>query len=244
MKQVALALSLLFCQASYGQTKGSITFDATTNLHKGLINPTPKFKASMPEFRTTKNILMYNGNQVVYKNLDENPSGETVTKNAEGSGFTKRVGPPPAHVFTDLKKKEMIQRRGLSGEVYRLKDGYEDFKWVITGETKTILGYLCKKATGKNDRGQDLIAWFTESLKVPSGPAWYNGLPGMILEVDVDNGFVVYKAVQFGKEVDEKQIAAPQDGITVNRKEYNNLMKEDRLQQENLRKAIMGQSGN
>jgi GLPGLI family protein len=242
MKRLVLALALLFCHHIYAQTSGTITFEAITNLHKGLINPTPKFKASMPEFRTTKNILMFNEKKVVYKDLDENLSGETVTKNAEGTGFTKRVGPPPAYVFTNLKAKEMIQRRGISGEIYLLKDTYENFNWTITDETKTILGYVCKKATGKNDRNHDLVAWFTESIKVPSGPAWYNGLPGMILEVDVDNGFVVYKAVEFDNNFDEKKLKAPQDGITVNRKKYNNLMAENQKQQEQLRKAIMGQS--
>jgi GLPGLI family protein len=187
---------------------------------------------------------MFNESKTVYKNLDENQSGETVTKNKEGSGFTKMVGPPPAYVFTNLKAKEMVQRRGISGEVYLLKDTYENFGWVITDETKTILGYVCKKATGKNDRNQDLIAWFTESIKVPSGPAWFNGLPGMILEVDQENAFVVYKAVQFDESIDEKKLKAPQDGITVNRKTFDNLVKEDRQQQEQLRKAIMGQSSN
>jgi GLPGLI family protein len=196
----------------------------------------------MPEFRTTKNILMFNENKIVYKNLEENQSVETVTKNNDGTGFTKTVGPPPAYVFTNLKAKEMVQRRGISGEIYLLKDTYEDFSWVITNETKTILGYECKKATGKNDRNQDLVAWFTESIKVPSGPAWFNGLPGMILEVDQDNAFVIYKAVQYDKEVDEKKLKAPQDGITVNRKKFNDLVKEDRQQQEQLRKMIMGQS--
>ncbi|HEX8332575.1 MAG TPA: hypothetical protein VF622_08125, partial [Segetibacter sp.] len=131
MKQILIALGILFYQVSYTQTKGTFTFEVTTNLHKGLINPTPKFKASMPEFRTTKNILMFNENKIVYKNLDENQSGETVTKNKEGTGFTKTVGPPPAYVFTNLKAKEMVQRKGISGEVYLLKDTYENFSWVI-----------------------------------------------------------------------------------------------------------------
>src|SRR5690554_2632899 len=58
--------------------------------------------------------------------------------------------------------------------------------FTITDETKTILGYLCRKATTSvNSNSMEL--WFTEELKVKGSPAELGQSLGLVLEI-VRNG--------------------------------------------------------
>lgn len=63
--------------------------------------------------------------------------------------------------------------------------------WTVTDETKTILGYECRKALGshfKDSHNKEITeitytAWFAPDLGLPYGPVGYDGLPGIILEL-------------------------------------------------------------
>ncbi len=39
----------------------------------------------------------------------------------------------------------------------------------------------------KKMRDVEVVAWFTPEIPVSSGPSWYQGLPGLILEVSDDD---------------------------------------------------------
>lgn len=56
------------------------------------------------------------------------------------------------------------------------------FDWEILNERKNIAGYECTKATTKF-RGRHYIAWFTHEIPMTDGPYKFNGLPGLILEL-------------------------------------------------------------
>ena len=77
--------------------------------------------------------------------------------------------------------------------------------WIITNETKMINGYLCIKATtiaynsdtgGWNDNPKgETIAWFTPKIPFSFGPKGYNGLPGLILEIQDLNTILYVKNI-------------------------------------------------
>ncbi|SHH11812.1 GLPGLI family protein [Flavobacterium micromati] len=76
-----------------------------------------------------------------------------------------------------------------------------DFKWVITKETKIINGYKAIKASSysyevdKNDPYYfgKVFAWFTTEIPLSAGPGRYAGLPGLILEIEYENSNSKYK---------------------------------------------------
>ncbi|WP_442788149.1 GLPGLI family protein [Flavobacterium sp. PL11] len=76
-----------------------------------------------------------------------------------------------------------------------------DFKWVITKETKIINGYKAIKASSdsyevdKNDPYYfgKVFAWFTTEIPLSAGPERYAGLPGLILEIEYENSNSKYK---------------------------------------------------
>lgn len=65
---------------------------------------------------------------------------------------------------------------------YELTDTLQPIQWILTGETKEILGLPCQKALG-DFKGLRYAAWFTTKVPVSDGPWKFNGLPGLILEV-------------------------------------------------------------
>jgi GLPGLI family protein len=55
-----------------------------------------------------------------------------------------------------------------------------------------------------------VIAWFSTDIPVSTGPADYQGqLPGLILEMDINNGRIIYKAIELGTKVDVASIKEP-----------------------------------
>lgn len=70
----------------------------------------------------------------------------------------------------------------------------DPLEWEITNTKKTIATYTCYKATASErlfSRKGDIYyktitAWFTPKIPLNFGPKNYNGLPGLILEVEWD----------------------------------------------------------
>lgn len=54
--------------------------------------------------------------------------------------------------------------------------------WRLTDEIKDILGYECRKAVC-DFRGRSYEAWYTEDVPMSTGPYYFRGLPGLIVEL-------------------------------------------------------------
>ncbi|MEI9958361.1 MAG: GLPGLI family protein [Ferruginibacter sp.] len=108
-----------------------------------------------------------------------------------------------------------------------MEDSIHNISWkLIDGETKTIAGHVCKKATGKTTLGSDLVAWYAEDISLSAGPDQFGGLPGLILSVDVNSGEFVYTATEIKKDVKKADIKAPSKGKKVTNEEFVKLRKE------------------
>lgn len=75
------------------------------------------------------------------------------------------------------------------------KDDFNNISWNIFKENKTILNYLCQKATCSY-RGRNYIAWFTKEIPKNIGPLKFGGLPGLILEIQDTEKIFTYEANQ------------------------------------------------
>jgi len=77
--------------------------------------------------------------------------------------------------------------------------GFINAQQIVRGTVKyqaiipLILGYTCMLAETELD-GKEIIAWFTADIPIPVGPVRYCGLPGLILEVNVSHGEIVWIA--------------------------------------------------
>ncbi|GAB7255815.1 GLPGLI family protein [uncultured Polaribacter sp.] len=92
-------------------------------------------------------------------------------------------------------------------------------KWNLTQETKQISGYTCYKAVrmiaGRKAK-KEIVAWYSPSIPVNFGPKGENGLPGLILELELgDIHFMV-----------KKIILNPKEGVIINKLNNGKIIKE------------------
>lgn len=95
-------------------------------------------------------------------------------------------------VFKDYNDNSFFSKHQLTNRYFLVKENLDVFNWEITETTKEILGYSCQLATMEY-RGRLFNAWFTLDLPV-GGPYKYDGLPGMILEIESTDGFIKFEA--------------------------------------------------
>ena len=109
----------------------------------------------------------------------------------------------------DYKKQEVHANRTIDKVVLSSR-WQNDLAWQITDEEKEIAGYKVRKAVAASygDKEHPLysgkvIAWFTTDVPIPTGPDFYNGLPGLIVELDYEKtreGYTLKKVEQVSKE--------------------------------------------
>ena len=136
-----------------------------------------------------------------------------------------------------------------SEKKFLVTDSIRKQNWKLTGETKTLLGYACQKAVsqtviksmrttvvdGDMKRIEvpdtlNTVVWFTAAIPVPAGPDYQGQLPGLILEVNINDGRTVTRAVEISSTVTITAIKEPKGGKKVTgaeyRKEVDEAMKE------------------
>lgn len=104
--------------------------------------------------------------------------------------------------------------------------------WNIATESKKIDNYLCYKATcvekyiarDGNPKERTITAWFCPELPYSFGPLGYNGLPGLILELEKNENKVVAKSIVLSDE--KTTIELPNKKI-ISEEEYNKKIKEN-----------------
>jgi GLPGLI family protein len=109
------------------------------------------------------------------------------------------------YVETSLNDDEIFESRENMGANFAIKTKISDYKWSITNESKMIDNYFCLKATcqikGRGRGGavidKEIIAYFCPELNYQFGPREFCGLPGLILEVVVDNSVIGIESISF-----------------------------------------------
>jgi GLPGLI family protein len=98
-----------------------------------------------------------------------------------------------------------------------VKDTTRKIKWKITGETRDVAGYPCRRANGIMMDSIYVVAFYTEKIHTSGGPESFNGLPGMILEVAVPHENIIWVATKVTDvPINDNAIQAPKKGKPVN----------------------------
>lgn len=84
-----------------------------------------------------------------------------------------------------------------------------------------------------------VTAWFTPQIPVSNGPAEYGGLPGLILEMNIDRVTILCSKIVLNPE-NVKPIKKPAKGKEVSREEFNAIVKE---KTEEMRENFRGRGG-
>jgi GLPGLI family protein len=120
-------------------------------------------------------------------------------------------------LYINIETKLKLHQADGFGENFLIK-GEIEYDWIITQETKIIKGYTCYKANLKNDKGT--VAYFTKEIPFSFGPNGYCGLPGLILELNLKNGFSFKVKEIFINKKGSKEISKPTKGVKISEEDF------------------------
>ncbi len=113
-------------------------------------------------------------------------------------------------IYRDYKDKTLKDNKEELGVLFLVEDKIPRTKWKIHTEIKEVAGYLCMKAETKDTiKGQTIHAWFTDAIPSSAGPEGYGGLPGIILEIDINDGDAVITATEVNLETPVEKLPIP-----------------------------------
>ena len=133
--------------------------------------------------------------------------------------------------FKNLEEKFYIHESVGFGFDQLIKDSLPDFKWVLTRDSKNVLGFKTRKAIGQLKDNQVTEAWYSVDLPYSNGPSNFQGLPGLILEVvhslnDNLNTVKTFRAMKVKEMPAKTLIKEPKKGKIVNLETYLKNMEE------------------
>lgn len=222
--------SLAFAQHARFVTSGSIEFEKTVNMHaitkqevgsnpsEGTIQSIESWNNSHPQFKKLTSTLIFGDNKTLY------------TPNAASDDGTNYQGNPMAKQFnttyTDMATGISTIQKDVYGNTYLLKDSTTKIKWKVTGDSRDIAGYTCRRANGVIHDSIYVVAFYTDKIRVNGGPESFNGLPGMILGVVLPHENVTWYATKVTDVVvAPAAIAAPKKGKAVTHTELLETLK-------------------
>lgn len=108
-------------------------------------------------------------------------------------------------IYRDVANEKRTDIIEMLGKVYIVEDTLRPQKWKIMNKIKEIGGYMCMMAVTEDTiKNQKITAWFADNLPLSVGPELSGGLPGIILELDVNDGDLVITA----KKIELKPVTA------------------------------------
>ena len=128
--------------------------------------------------------------------------------------------------YKNYAAEKIIELRELGPRKYIIEDTLKKLAWKLSDDTLTIKGYPCKKAVTKNKQGDNIVAWYTEQIAIPSGPEQFGGLPGMILQLDIGDSWIVFTAADIQTGSSKQLVKVPTGAKKVTRQEFQKMMDE------------------
>ena len=130
-------------------------------------------------------------------------------------------------IYRDFEKEKRTDIIAMLGKTYILEDSLKVPKWKVMNKIKEIAGYMCMMAVTEDTiKNQQITAWFADNIPVSAGPELYGGLPGMILELDINEGDIVItaKKVEMKAVTEDMNIPKKLKGKKVTEPQYNTLV--------------------
>lgn len=170
---------------------------------------------------TEKMVLLVGKNSGVYKSGDRHVEQHTTT-NPDGSTRTDTHGFGSATEYYQYpNEKKMLHKDRLPMTDFLMATPLPVIAWHITGDTATLGGLHCQKAT-THFRGRDYTAWFCPDWPLHIGPWKLNGLPGVIVQAYDAKDEVRFMFDGVGK-TEPEAIVAPTKGVPTTEKEFDRL---------------------
>ncbi|PQJ13876.1 hypothetical protein BST94_13925 [Nonlabens xylanidelens] len=162
-------------------------------------------------------------------------NGMSMTIEMSGNGDTYGT------TYKDLTAQTFLREDNIQGKEFLVTDKIEKLDWKVTGETKMIGKYTAMKATYTfpkeekeeseeestsllnmvDDKEHVVTAWFTMDIPISNGPGIYQGLPGLILELNEGEITILCNKIEMNPE--DFEIKKPRKGKEISTEKFNKL---------------------
>jgi len=203
-----------------------------------------ELKKRMQKMNQKTFILEFDKTSSIYKEdvkLDSpNPMGVrsgVMVMSFGGSGSTDIY-------YKNIKDQKFLNKTAIMGKPFLVKDKLKQYNWELSSETKNIGMYTCYKATfteevesvkismingaSKETKTTETVtttAWYTTQVPISNGPKNYQGLPGLILEINDGKNLIVCTEIVLNPEK-KVVIEEPNKGKVVTQKKFDKIQKQ------------------
>jgi GLPGLI family protein len=200
--------------------QGTIIYDRKVDMWRHL--PDPQLKTMIPQFRTEGYEVLFRDSIAVYKSVPKDEAPDPFETPGGGGRMVLRIGGPGdiGILYTNFSGGRTLEETSLDDKKYIIADSIRPLSWRLTGDTSTILGHVCKKATATAGHGRAVVGWYTEDIALAVGPDRYSGLPGAVLKIDIDSGWMVFTATSIMPSVEKGGLRPPSGSKTITRAEF------------------------
>lgn len=143
-------------------------------------------------------------------------------------------------MYRNAKEARYTKQVEIFGKQFLIQDSLKTIPWQMVNETKNIGNYTCFKATYTQDYSTQMLtekgtietvdtvktttAWYTPQIPVSHGPEDFNGLPGLILEINDGELTLICSKIVINPEK-PITIEEPKRGKKVTQAEFDAILK-------------------
>jgi len=125
-------------------------------------------------------------------------------------------------------KGTMLDHIEMLGKNYIVEDSIRPQDWKIMNDLKEVAGHICMNAAWEDTIKQlKIIVWFAFDIPQSGGPERLCGLPGLILEADINDGALTITADKIESQKLTTEMDAPKKvkGKRVTEAEYQDVIR-------------------
>lgn len=240
MKKILFFASIFYSLFSTAQMKqGKVVYERIIKMQfRG--NMPPELAANMPKERKDRFELAFANNQSLWESIPDMEENNETSGEANGNFRVMRFGGGDDLTYHNFETGKSVQQRELNAKNYLVEDSIQKLNWKLSEETKTILGHKVQLAKTERYAMRSVMtmengemkrqmipdtsvinAWIAMDIPVPAGPEFQGQLPGLILELNINNGQIVYNAVEISPKVNPSTIKEPKGGKRITAAEFN-----------------------
>jgi GLPGLI family protein len=246
-------MGLALITANGQQKQGRVLYERTMQMHFQGMGMSENEEQLLPRSHKDKLEVLFADNQSLRRTVtDETP--EDFPPDEGGMQIHTVIADVSDVTYINFATSQVITQSEFAAKNYIITDSIHKLNWKLTGETSTILSYPCQQAVaqriGKRNvttmedghmkkkeiaDTSNITVWFTLSIPVPAGPEYQGQLPGLILNIDINNGRIVYKALEVSPQTDLAAIQQPSKGKKITMEAFDK--ERDKTMEEMQRRA-------
>jgi GLPGLI family protein len=206
-----------------GTISGKISYQERAKIDIKLEGDAAQFANDMPTEQLNNKVLYFNSDYSLYQ-ADETKKEEVSEHQSGVMKIRMMSGGESDRIFCDFKNRKKTEQKEFMTRTFLVEGDLSSSDWKISGNFTTIQGYNCQEATWA-DSTRKVKAWFTTSIPVSSGPSGYSGLPGLILQLDLNDGKRTITATAIEPVLNDPAILIkPGEGKKVSAAEYKKIV--------------------